>query len=67
MCRTVEDYGGGLENFYMSQIQYEDMHTPREEEQAIWQVTAEQVQQAAQRVKLDTVYTLMGGEVHEEN
>lgn len=67
MCRTVEDYGGGLENFYMSQIQYDTMRTPRQEEQAIWQVTAEQVQQAAQRVKLDTVYTLMGGETHEEN
>ena len=65
--RTVEDYAGSLESWYMSQVQYPFRHTPEEANRACWAVTAEQVIEAARSLRLDTVYCLIGGDAHEEN
>ena len=65
--RTVEDYAGSLESWYMSQVQYPFCHTPEEANRACWAVTAEQVIEAARSLRLDTVYCLIGGDAHEEN
>ncbi len=60
--RTIKDYLGGLESFYLSQIFNETVQTPEEAAQEISRVTAEQVTEAAKRVRLDTEYRLVGGE-----
>ena len=64
--RTITDYLGGLESFYVSQIFEERVQTPEEAAQEITRVTKEQVVAASERVCLDTDYRLIGeGEKHE--
>lgn len=64
--RTVGDYLGGLENWYVSQAFCEKIQSPDEAAEEINSVTMEQVVQAANRVVLDTVYRMVGkGETEE--
>lgn len=60
--RTLGDYLGGLENWYVSQTFCETIQTPDEAAEEINAVTKEQMVQAAQNVVLDTVYRLVGEE-----
>ena len=60
--RTVGDYLGGLENWYVSQAFCEKIQSPEEAAEEISSVTMEQVVQAANRVVLDTVYRMVGKE-----
>lgn len=64
--RTVGDYLGGLENWYVSQAFCEKVQSPEEAAEEINSVTVEQVVQAANRVVLDTVYRMVGKEGAEE-
>ena len=64
--RTLGDYLGGLENWYVSQSFCETIQTPEEAAEEINSVTKEQVVQAAQNVVLDTVYRLVGEEGDEK-
>lgn len=64
--RTVRDYLGGLENWYVSQAFCEKIQSPEEAAEEINSVTMEQVVQAANRVVLDTVYRMVGKEEAEE-
>ena len=64
--RTVGDYLGGLENWYVSQAFCEKIQSPEEAAEEINSVTMEQVVQAANRVVLDTVYRMVGKEEAEE-
>ena len=62
--RTIGDYLGALENWYVSQVFHETIRTPEEAAECINGIAREQVIQAARRVKLDTEYRLVGsGEV----
>ena len=58
--RTVEDYLGGMESWYLSQVFRGRILTPEEAAAAVSAVTCEQVAQAARKMKLDTVYCLAG-------
>ena len=60
--RTVGDYLGGLENWYITQAFCEKIKSPEEAAEEINSVTVEQVVQAAKDVTLDTVYQLVGEE-----
>ncbi|WP_101697817.1 EF-P 5-aminopentanol modification-associated protein YfmF [Clostridium minihomine] len=60
--RTVGDYLGGLENWYITQAFCEKVQSPEEAAEEINSVTVEQVVQAAKDVTLDTVYQLVGEE-----
>ncbi len=65
MCnsfRTVGDYLGALENWYVTQAFCEKILTPEEAADAVNAVTKEKVIEAAQCVKLDTEYRLVGSE-----
>lgn len=60
--RTMADYQGGLEYWYLSQIFDGRLQSPEEAAQEICGVTREQIVEAAKKVTLDTVYTLTGKE-----
>lgn len=60
--RTVNDYLGGMENWYLSQALENTVKTPQEAAEEINAVTREQIIQAANQVSLDTVYRLTGKE-----
>lgn len=65
MCnsyRTLGDYLGGLESWYVSQTFQNKIQTPEEAAAAISSVTREQIIEAANKVTLDTVYRLVGSE-----
>jgi predicted Zn-dependent peptidase len=65
MCnsyRTLGDYLGGLESWYVSQTFQNKIQTPEEAAVAISSVTREQIIEAANKVTLDTVYRLVGSE-----
>ncbi|WP_283607462.1 EF-P 5-aminopentanol modification-associated protein YfmF [Faecalispora anaeroviscerum] len=64
--RTVGDYLGGLESWYVSQAFCEMVQSPEEAAEEISSVTMEQVVQAANHVVLDTVYRMVGKEGAEE-
>lgn len=59
--RTVGDYIGGLENWYLSRTFQSRIDTPEETAEKISAVTREEVIAAAKRTVLDTVYILTGG------
>lgn len=61
-CRTVNDYLGATENWYLSQILFDTIRTPEADIEALMAVTPEQIVQAAQSAALDTVYVLKGRE-----
>lgn len=61
-CRTVNDYLGATENWYLSQLLFDAIRTPEEDINALMDVTPEQIVQAAQSASLDTVYVLKGRE-----
>ena len=58
--RTVGDFLGGLENWYVTQAFCKKIQSPEEAADAVNAVTREQIIAAAQRVALDTVYRLVG-------
>ena len=60
--RSVADSQGALENFYMSRAAVGQQETPEELMQSLEAVTPERICQAAQSIKLDTVYFLTGKE-----
>ena len=60
--RTMSDYLGGLEAWYLSQAFEKTVLTPEQSAEAVGGVTKEQVVKAAQTVSLDTVYQLTGKE-----
>ena len=59
--RTVEDYLGGMESWYLSQTFHPRTLTPEESAQEMQQVTAEQIQKAAEHCVLDAVDVMKGG------
>lgn len=61
--RTIEDYLGGTEHWYLSQVFRKVVLTPEEAAEQVNQVTRQQIMDAANRVTLDTVYRLVGSEV----
>ncbi|HEX3038569.1 MAG TPA: pitrilysin family protein [Oscillospiraceae bacterium] len=65
MCnsyRTLGDYLGGMESWYVSQTFQNKIQTPEEAAEEISAVTREQIIAAANEVTLDTVYRLVGSE-----
>lgn len=64
--RTVGDYLGGLEGWYVSQAFCKTVQSPEQAAEEISSVTAEQVIEAAKSVTLDTVYRLVGKEEEAE-
>lgn len=65
MCnsyRTLGDYLGGMESWYVSQTFQNKIQTPEEAAEEISAVTREQIIDAANGVTLDTVYRLVGSE-----
>jgi len=65
MCnsyRTLGDYLGGLESWYVSQTFQNKIQTPEEAATEINAVTREQIIAVANKVTLDTVYRLVGSE-----
>ena len=60
--RSVADYLGGLEYWYLCQTLEGAMCTPEQSAENITKVTRQQVIDAAKKVTLDTVYTLTGQE-----
>lgn len=60
--RTMSDYLGGLEYWYLSQAFDKNVLTPEQSAEEAEKVTKEQVVKAAQTVTLDTVYQLTGKE-----
>lgn len=58
--RTVGDFLGGLENWYVTQAFCKKTQSPEEAAEAVNAVTREQLVGAAQKVALDTVYRLVG-------
>ena len=56
--RTIGDYLGSTESWYISQIFMPDTQTAEE----ISKVTREEIIAAAQKVTLDTIYRLVGTE-----
>ena len=61
-CRTVNDYLGATENWYLSQILFDTIRTPEADIESLMAVTPEQIVRAAQSAALDTVYVLKGRE-----
>ena len=60
--RTVGDSLSAIENFYLTQILLGTDETPESMIEAINAVTAEEVSEAAKRVKLDSIFFLTGKE-----
>lgn len=60
--RTMSDYLGGLEFWYLGQAFEKNVLTPEQNAETVSKITKEQVIQAAQTVSLDTVYQLTGKE-----
>lgn len=61
--RTIEDYLGGTESWYLSQVFRKERMTPDQAVELVNQVTREQIIAAANKVTLDTIYRLEGSEV----
>ena len=61
-CRTVRDYLGSTENWYLSQLFAAEVRSPEEDVERLMAVTREEIIRAAQCVCLDTVYILKGRE-----
>ncbi len=60
--RTIGDFLSGLESFYLSQVFDDEFFTPEYFVDATYKVTKEQIVKAANMIKLDTVYALVGNE-----
>lgn len=60
--RTLGDYLGGMESWYLTQTFRPQVQTPDQAAEDLERVTREQVIEAAKRVTLDTVYQLIGNE-----
>lgn len=60
--RTVGDYLGGMESWYLTQTFRPKIQTPEEAAREINAVTKDEIVAAANRVTLDTVYQLIGNE-----
>ena len=60
--RTIGDYLGSTESWYISQIFMPDTQTPEQAAEEISKVTREEIIAAAQKVTLDTIYRLVGTE-----
>ena len=58
--RTVGDYLGSTESWYISQVFLPNPQTPEQAAEEISGITREEVIAAAQKVTLDTVYRLAG-------
>ena len=57
---TIEDYLGAMENWYIGQTFSTKVLTPEQAVQEINAVTKEQIIEAAQKIRLDTEYRLVG-------
>lgn len=60
--RTIEDYLGSMETWYLAQVFRKSFRTPEEAAAQINSVTRQQIIDAANKVTLDTVYRLKGSE-----
>lgn len=60
--RSVEDYLGSMESWYLSQTFHPRTLTPEESAKEMMEVTLEDIQQAAACCKLDAVYIMKGRE-----
>lgn len=60
--RSVADYLGGLEYWYLCQTLDGKLCSPEESAEQVGSITRQQIIDAAKRVTLDTVYTLTGKE-----
>lgn len=58
--RTIGDYLGATENWYLGQVFRREMMSPEEAAAELNQVTRERIIAAANRVTLDTIYRLEG-------
>ena len=63
--RTVGDSLSALESYYMQRILNPVIRSPQEEAQLLSQITAQQIVQAAQRIRPQLCYTLTGPEKEE--
>ena len=61
-CRTVRDYLGATENWYLSQLFAVEVRPPEADVENLMKVTREEIIRAAQCVQPDTVYVLKGRE-----
>ncbi|MBR4889047.1 MAG: insulinase family protein [Clostridia bacterium] len=59
-CRTVRDYLGATENWYLAQLFADEVRTPEADVERLLNVTKEEIIQAARCVVPDTVYVLKG-------
>lgn len=60
--QTIEDYLGGTESWYLSQVFRKAVITPQEAAAQVNRVSRQQIIDAANRVTLDTIYRLEGSE-----
>ena len=60
MYRTIGDYLSSIESFYVSQIFDENKLSTDEFIEKLDKVTKEEIVDAANKIYLDTVYTLVG-------
>ena len=63
MCNSynaVEDSAASIETWYLSGMLMSDMRSPEEYAAELMQITKDEIVEAANRVKLDTVYKLKG-------
>lgn len=58
--KTVNDYLSSLETFYSAQVFDEKIVTPEETIEKINAVTKDQIVEVANKITLDTIYTLVG-------
>lgn len=60
--RTISDYPGGLENFYLMQTFLKDLKTPEQLIEEVETVMSEDVINAAKKLTIDTIFTLVNKE-----
>ena len=56
--RTISDYLGGLENFYIAQAFCKEIKTPEQCVDEVNKVTKDEIVEVANKITLDTIYTL---------
>lgn len=60
--RTISDYPGGLENFYLMQTFLKELKTPEQLIDEVETITSEDVINAAKKLTIDTIFTLVNKE-----
>lgn len=58
---SLSDYLTGLESWYLLQVLDKTIKSPKEKVESINSISRQQVIEAAKRVTLDTIYSLVGG------